>query len=306
MAKKIKKPLLMDGDCTVNTVAELREHFSILRILTYVSEDKASLITFLRDRYENETADNIEALDLNDDHLSKRICEIFNVEYNEQQDVSLDDVKEAKEKREKLLQFTQDEDILSHAADCAFDQNGLYDLLDAEKKTIYLCGESFNIPVSKNGISYVGIKINDKEPVAVINSKEKIDFSSRGIMLAGVSFDEKYREACKCIKSYKPFDEISFIFHVNKKISYEIAMCEKLVTNGMAKEALGDGFDEFNPKLPAELTFDQAKNISNFYTDKIWNPILLILLMYELRILIPVNIKTTSSSSEKMLMQQSI
>ncbi len=75
-------------------------------------------------------------MDLNDDHLSKRICEIFNVEYNEQQDVSLDDVKEAKEKREKLLQFTQDEDILSHAADCAFDQNGLYDLLDAEKNVL--------------------------------------------------------------------------------------------------------------------------------------------------------------------------
>lgn len=39
----------------------------------------------------------------------------------------------------------------------AFDQEELADLLDDGQKTIYLCGEKFNVPVSQHDIAYIGV-----------------------------------------------------------------------------------------------------------------------------------------------------
>ena len=77
MAKKIRFPLKMEHEIEVRTLSELKEHFSLTHILDYASNGK--LITWLRDRYENEIADAIEKLDIKHDEFPKQICEIFNI-----------------------------------------------------------------------------------------------------------------------------------------------------------------------------------------------------------------------------------
>ena len=61
MAKKIRFPLEMDNGIQVRSMEELRNNFSLGRVLTYVQNDKLEI--WLRDRYENNIADAIAQLD---------------------------------------------------------------------------------------------------------------------------------------------------------------------------------------------------------------------------------------------------
>ena len=60
MAKKIRFPLEMDNGIQVRSMEELRNNFSLGRVLTYVQNDKLEI--WLRDRYENNIAADIEGV----------------------------------------------------------------------------------------------------------------------------------------------------------------------------------------------------------------------------------------------------
>ena len=112
MAKKIRFPLEMDNEIQVRSIEELKENFSLIRILKYLKEGK--LVIWLRDRYENDLADHIEKLDLNDKELEKKVCEIFEVPYMkalEDAETAEKKLKKAAEKAEriqKLKDYTDD------------------------------------------------------------------------------------------------------------------------------------------------------------------------------------------------------
>ena len=64
MAKKIKFPLKMKNGVPIRNIDELRENFSLDDAVVYLANGK--LVTWLRDRYLNDLADEISTLDEDD------------------------------------------------------------------------------------------------------------------------------------------------------------------------------------------------------------------------------------------------
>lgn len=188
MAKKIRFSLEMKDGVEVRSIEELKENFSLEQVLFYLSNGK--LIMWLRDRYLNDIADEISKLDQEDVELGKKICDIFEVEYAEENKVDMETLKERQRKIELLKSFTDEEKIFDVVDKVAFDQDDLYDLLDEGEKIIYLCGDSFSIPLSENGKNYVGIN----NPTVIISSKEKVDFDEKEIHFKNVRFDKNYQK----------------------------------------------------------------------------------------------------------------
>ena len=67
----------MDNGVMVRSMEELREHFSLAHVLRYIENGKLS--KWLRDRYEDGIADQIDSLDPDDSELAKKVSEIFDV-----------------------------------------------------------------------------------------------------------------------------------------------------------------------------------------------------------------------------------
>lgn len=188
MAKKIRFPLEMDNGVEVRSIEELGEHFSLEKVLEYFANGK--LLTWLKDRYLDDKADAISELEQDDSELPKKICQIFDVVYDETLDIDMEKVAERKRKTELLEKYTSDERFFDVVDSIAFEQDDLYDLLDEDAETIYLCGERFSIPLSKKNVRYIGVN----NPTVVIHAKELIDFEKDGISFEDVKFDEKYQK----------------------------------------------------------------------------------------------------------------
>lgn len=192
MAKKARFPLEMENGVEVRSLEELRNNFSLSRILGYINDGR--LVTWLQDRYEKTIADAIIGVDLSADDAAKKICEIFDVAYDENAE---DEIEKAEERERKLEILKKYPDCWEYAKlidNVAFDQDDLYDLLDENVEEIYLCGNRFSIPVSKTNTKYVGI-VDDV--VVVINSKQVVDFESKSIAFENCVFDEKYAQLLK-------------------------------------------------------------------------------------------------------------
>lgn len=187
MAKKVRFPLEMDNEVQVRTIEEFRENFSLARVMNYLQEGK--LVIWLRDRYEDDLAESVVGLDLQDAELAKKICEIFDVPYDETSEEELKKAAERAERILKLKEYTDDREYEKVIDFVAFDQDELYDLLDEEADTIYLCGKKFSIPLAKEGVSYIGIN----QPMVVINSKTEVDWIEKNISVENVVFDPKYQ-----------------------------------------------------------------------------------------------------------------
>ena len=187
MAKKIRFPLEMENGVEVRSMEELRDNFSTSRVLSYLKNGK--LEVWLRDRFETDIADRIGQLELQAENLAKKLCEIFDISFDEETE---DEMKKSAARAERILllrKCTDDEEFEEVIDSVAFNQDELYDLLDEEVYTIYLCGEKFSIPLAKEGVSYIGIN----QPTVVIDSKVEVDWVKKNISVENVVFDPKYQ-----------------------------------------------------------------------------------------------------------------
>ncbi len=188
MAKKIRFPLEMENGVEVRELEELKENFSLEKVLIYLADGK--LETWLRDRYLDDLADAMSELNQEDKELNRKICELFEVEYTQEEEIDLEKAAERERKMELLEEFTDEKKYFDVIDRIAFNQDDLYDLLDEGETVIYLCGDKFSVPLGKKGISYIGVN----NPTLVISSKEKVDFGEKNISLENVQFDEKYQK----------------------------------------------------------------------------------------------------------------
>lgn len=186
MAKKVRFPLEMDGGIEVRDIESLREKFSLQRVMGYFENGK--LVTWLRDRYANDMADQLEALNEDDSELARKICEALGVSYDESYQEDIEEIAERNRRLTLLKQYTTESEYLDNVDRVAFEQDDVYDLLDEDADVIYLCGEKFSIPLAVHGKKYIGINF----PKVVIDSNEIVDFETRNIILEKVEFDEKY------------------------------------------------------------------------------------------------------------------
>lgn len=188
MAKKIRFPLEMDNGIEVRSVEELRDNFSLVRVLGYVENGK--LVVWLRDRYANDLADAVEELNKADPELGKKISGIFDVPYDENTEKDLEKAAERIERLKRLKDFTDEQKYEEVIDRIAFDQDELYDLLDEGVIEIYLCGDRFSIPTAQMGVTYIGIN----KPIAVVDSKTEVNWKDKKISIERMIFDEKYQE----------------------------------------------------------------------------------------------------------------
>ncbi|MDY3909448.1 MAG: hypothetical protein SOZ48_06930 [Eubacterium sp.] len=182
MAKKIKFPLEMKDGVQVRTIEELKENFDIEKAMEYLLDGK--LQTWLSDRYYIQEAEEVGKLDAYAAETKNKLYTLLDIEKQEEdmENVDVEAIEHRKQKLLKLKQYTDDEAIWDKVEFVAFDQEELADLLDEECKTIYLCGEKFQVPYSIGGVAYIGVN----QPEVFVNGVGKIDLKEQGISFDGV------------------------------------------------------------------------------------------------------------------------
>ncbi len=190
MAKKIKFPLQMKDDVAVRDLDELCEHFDLDKVIGCFLDGK--LLSWCEARYYDAEADAIRALDKDDAGLHRRLCEIFGVEYHAEEapKIDVEAVEERNRRLGELKQYTSDSAVLEKVDQVAFNQEELADLIDEGYSEIYLCNNSFVIPLRVRNKHYIGIG----KAEAVIRSQERVEFEELGITFDDVKFDEAYEK----------------------------------------------------------------------------------------------------------------
>jgi len=184
MVKKIKFPLEMGNGVMVRTLEELKDNFSIEKVISHFVSGK--LLTWLNDRYYEDEAIQVGELNGVSKDFEKRLCEILECEYTEDKEIDMEAIERRNIKLSKLKQITEDDEVLKNVDRVAFDQEELADLLDENVTTIYLCGEKFTIPFKEN-ITYIGIN----DPI-IVKSKlvELNELNEKNIVITGVKCNE--------------------------------------------------------------------------------------------------------------------
>ena len=190
MMKKIKLPLEMADGVKVRTLDELKDNWSLEKVVENYLNGR--LVTWLNDRYYTELAEQVSALAEVQDNtaLQKELCRIFDVDFEDEEDIDVDAVNERNRKLDILRQHTADDTVLKNVDIVAFDQEELGDILDSGENVIYLFNNTFSIPLSVKNKKYIGIG----KAECLIHSKDVVDFAELGIEFENVVFDEKYRK----------------------------------------------------------------------------------------------------------------
>ena len=180
MAKK-RFALIMKDGLEVRNIDDLKAHFDMNSVVREFKDGR--LLTWLEDRYYDEEAAAIKKILPGDDYLAQKLCKIFGVETPE-------DIARRAERLNRLKNYTSDKNILANVDRVAFDQEDLADLLDEDVDEIYLCANRFVIPLRMKNKNYIGVG----DAVAVIRSKEPVDFGKLNIKFKKISFDDDYKK----------------------------------------------------------------------------------------------------------------
>ena len=196
MAKKVKFPLDMGNEVYVRTLEELKENYNTEKVTEYFLDGR--LLTWLNDRYFDDEAEQVQELTEqgNKDNLAAKLGKIFGVEI-ESEEVDIEALEIRREKLDKLRRITSDDKILENVDNVAFSQEELGDLLDEEKDFIYLCGETFRIPLSVGNVMYIGVN----DPTVSISGKGEIDLEASGIVIVECDFSEDTKARLKVNKA---------------------------------------------------------------------------------------------------------
>lgn len=158
---------LKDG-AEVSTLEELRDNFDLELVVEYFK--KGELLEWLEDRFYDDEADAISEIEANDKNLTAKICAALNVECDD----NLEFIQRVREKKSILREKTDDETIIDNAVSTALNQEDLAALIQMDYKTIYLCGEQFNVPIRIAGVKYIGILGTPKIKIRA-KTQEEVD-----------------------------------------------------------------------------------------------------------------------------------
>lgn len=169
---------------TIHSMKELREHFNRDEILAAFTDDH--LLLWLQQHYYETEAEQLCMIGSGDNNCFRKICRVFGVNHMDYISLSEEEKKQQKQKEEtvkKVISDTKaDENLLKELALIATDQEELAHLIDADEPMIYLCNESFSIPISKPGIEYIGIG-----DVSIENPFTPEQYRKAGITMTNIS-----------------------------------------------------------------------------------------------------------------------
>ena len=180
--------LELEGGAQVATMEELRHNFDLEKIFDYLEDGR--LEKWLRDRFYAAEADAIKTLDLDDEETPEKLCDILGVDYEKYADLA-EEIFWRRERLEHLIEITDDEEILQHVDDVAFDQEDLEDILSSDEipEVIYLCDEHFTFPsgiLRIKNVHYVGII---KNVTVFIESNKEVDLDALRISFENVKLE---------------------------------------------------------------------------------------------------------------------
>lgn len=180
----------MKNNFQVRTIEELREHFDLDKAIEYFLDGK--LLAWLEARYYEQESVAIREMGKDEAQLHQKLCNILGVEHDEAEIgvIDVEAIAERNRRLNELKQYTSDPSILEKVDQVAFNQEDLADLLDEGVHDIYLCNNSFVIPLQMTHRRYIGIG----KAEAVIRSSERVDFDAKGISFEAVHFDSAYEK----------------------------------------------------------------------------------------------------------------
>lgn len=255
MAKKIKFALKMKDGAEVRDIESLREHFDADTVVGYFLDGR--LLTWLGNFYYDTEADLVEKLDKNDGQLKKKLCEIFDVEYEDDGEFDVELAAKRREKLEKLKQYTADEKILALVDNVAFDRNDMVELLDEDADTIVLVDGTYRIPLREHNKKYIGVG----NVVAEINSKEVVDFDEIGIKFENIRFDDEYA-ALLNVNPVEDYEDLYFyaMEQDNGEEMMEYALKGAEAGNTFLMLQLGDAYEDDDKEKAFEWYMKAAQN----------------------------------------------
>lgn len=216
----VKFPLEMKNGVMVRNMRDLKENFDIEKIVSYFLEGK--LLTWLEARYYEDEAEVIERLSKDDPEIAKKLCEIFNVEYIPTEVIDTRKVIEQNERLLKLKQFTEDEVVADNIDFVAFEQSELIDLVHGGSECIYMCGESFVIPL-KEGVKYIGIN----EPEVSFESENVMKlYIDNKIEVLKSKFSPTCQKEINRKKNYRIEARITKFYEHEENEEYEELQCK--------------------------------------------------------------------------------
>lgn len=255
MAKKIKFALKMKDGAEVRNIEDLREHFDADTVVGYFLDGR--LLTWLGNFYYDTEADLVEKLDKNDAQLKKKLCEIFDVEYEDDGEFDVELAAKRREKLEKLKQYTADEKILALVDNVAFDRNDMVELLDEDVDTIVLVDGTYRIPLREHNKKYIGVG----NVVAEINSKEVVDFDEIGIKFENIRFDDEYA-ALLNVNPVEDYEDLYFsaMEQDNGEEMMEYALKGAEAGSTFLMLELGDAYEDDDKEKAFEWYMKAAQN----------------------------------------------
>ena len=93
----------MEDGVEVRSMEELRDNFHYQEYWKYFNDGR--LVTWLQDRYENTIAEEIAAINPNEEDVEKKICEVLDVKYDENTSEEEGMAEERKRKLELLKEY---------------------------------------------------------------------------------------------------------------------------------------------------------------------------------------------------------
>lgn len=179
MSTKTICPKLTLSGKEIHDITELRENFNMEEILLHIKNKE--LAKWLKCHYYELEALVIENVDITTPDCKNIIYEALGV--SPQFSLSKE---ESSVKQEILKQYTSDPEILKNVALVAFTQEELAKMINTNQPIIYLCHNTFSIPIRKPDIKYIGI---GNPQIETVFTKEQ--YEKAGIILENISVADK-------------------------------------------------------------------------------------------------------------------
>lgn len=146
-----KKAKLKMNEQKIHSIQELRNNFDAEVTLKKYKNGK--LYKWLQQHYYETEAEAIRRIDANSSKLLEEISKTLGVSYSHMEYMSEIEKEHFLNKQEEIKKYTDDAEILKQAHLAAMNQDELALLINQKETLIYLCNNSFTVPITKDNIS---------------------------------------------------------------------------------------------------------------------------------------------------------
>lgn len=188
-----KKVKLKMNDQKIHSMQELRKNFDTEVIMKKHRNGK--LVKWLKQHYYEKEAAAVSLIRPDSKKCLKELCAALGVAYDPLSFSSEEEKEKLNKRKDAVSKFTKDDAILSRIDMVATNQAELADILDREKEdidmpgketeVIYLCNNTFAIPITLPNRKYIGIG-----DVVLENAFTKAQYEKAGIKVENIALSE--------------------------------------------------------------------------------------------------------------------